>query len=180
MFILLQFATLPCRICHRSFRSPFAATSCAPPTMASNPMSPSVVVVVADDVPAPPGDDGRGGGPSDDNDGAAQPPDIPPAATSLSLTSLLAAHLRDIAQCPLLLSSPLLVVDIVIIIVPSLTSLFIAPSSLSSLSNVVVGATLKGCIDGGAGAGASSPPSAVVDAILAWGGSRCTLRRSQL
>ncbi len=65
---------LPHRICHQSFRSPFAAVSCTPPTMASNPLSPSIVVVVADNIPAPPGDDGMGGGPSDDDDGAAQPP----------------------------------------------------------------------------------------------------------
>ena len=173
---------LPHRIRHRSFRSPFAARSCTPPTMASNPLLPSVVVDVADNIPAPPGDDGTVGGPSDDDDGVAQPPtsSAPPAATLLSLTSLLAAHLRDVAQRPLLLSSPLLVVNIFVIVVPLSTSLFIAPSSLSSLSDVVVSATLEGCIDGGASAGVSSPPSAVVVAIMAWGGSGRTLRRSQL
>ncbi len=182
MFILLQFATLPHCIRHRSFHSPFAATSCAPPTMASNPLSPSIVVVFADDVPAPPGDDGTGGGPSDDNNGAAQPPtsSVPPAATLLLLTSSLAARLRDVAQRPLLLSSPLLVVDIVVVVVPSLTSLFIALWSLSSLSDVVIGATLEGCVSGGTSAGALSPPSAVAVASMAWGGSRRTSRRSQM
>ncbi len=171
---------LPHRICHQSFRSPFAAVSCTPPTMTSNPLLPSVVVVVADDIPAPPGDDGMGGGPSDDNDGAAQPPtsSIPPAATLLSLTSLL--DLRNVAQRPLLLSSPLLVVNIVVVVVPLLTSLFIAPLSLSSLLDVVVSTTLEGCIDRGASAGVSSPPSTVVVAIMAWGGSGRTSRRSQL
>ncbi len=122
------------------------------------------------------------GGPSDDDDEAAQPPmsSIPPTATSLSLTSLSAACLRDVSQRPLSLSSPLLIVDIIIVVMPSSTSLFIAPSSLLSLSDVVVGATLEGCVDRGASAGALSPPFAVVLVIGAWGGSGRTSRRSQL
>jgi hypothetical protein len=180
MFILLQFATLPRRIRHQSFRSPFAATFCPPPTMASNPLLPSIIVVVADDVPAPPGDDGTGGDFRMTMTGRRSRQMPPPATTLLLLTSSSAARLRDIAQRPLSLSSPLLVVDIVVVVVPSLTSLFIAPSSLSALSDVVVGATLEGCIDGGISAGTSSPPSAVVVAIVVWGGSGRTSRRSQL
>jgi hypothetical protein len=67
-------------------------------------------------------------------------------------------------HCPL---SPLVIdVIILVIVVPLSTSMFITLLSLLSLLGIVVSTALEGCDDGGAGAGALSPPSAFVIAIV--------------